>query len=105
MAEGTPTTEDMKFAYRDRRDFVAQLSGDEWPGDEAVDAEFDKWLAEHDREVAAFALEAVAAEPWVGEMEPFYVKGEGRVTAFYLLNERAAAIRESDAVRQWGSDA
>lgn len=41
----TPTTEQVRFAYIDRRDFDSQVGLSEWPGDEGVGREFDGWLA------------------------------------------------------------
>ena len=51
----------------------------------AAGEEFDAWLAEHDREVAATALEDYATERW-----GFYGFGEGRA-----MRARAEGLRNA----------
>lgn len=45
MSDYTPTTEDIRTAW------THGYHGDNYPGAEATDAEFDRWLAAHDAEV------------------------------------------------------
>ena len=45
MGDFTPTTEQVRFAYIDHRDFDSQVGLSEWPGDDEVGWEFDRWLA------------------------------------------------------------
>lgn len=45
MSDYTPTTEQVRFAYIDHRDFDSQVGLSEWPGDDEVGWEFDRWLA------------------------------------------------------------
>ena len=60
MSEFTPTTERVRFAFIDREDFEAQVGGVARPTDEESGEAFDRWLAAHDREVAAQVLRDAA---------------------------------------------
>lgn len=62
MADYTPTTGDVEFAYIDRRGFHSFLSNDPEITDEESAAEFDRWLAAHDRAVKADLLRTMAGE-------------------------------------------
>lgn len=42
--EHTPVTEDIRLAYVDRQDFIAQVARLERQDDEFYEAEFDRWL-------------------------------------------------------------
>ena len=41
----TPTTEQVRFAYIDRKGFIRQAFGSEADDDQAASTEFDGWLA------------------------------------------------------------
>lgn len=56
MTEYTPTTDDVRAAYWVNRTHEA---GSRWFADDYA-AEFDRWLIEHNRQVAAQALRDVA---------------------------------------------
>jgi len=79
MSDYTPTTEQVRFAYIDRRDFDSQVGLGERPGDEEVGREFDRWLA------------SVKAEAWdegyaTAQTEQF-LGGEGGITFFNPYRE------------------
>lgn len=73
------TTDDVRFAYIDRKDFLNFVHKHDAQTDTEIGAEFDAWLADHDREVQAQAFEAAAARvradwaphrcPWVGFLD------------------------------------
>jgi hypothetical protein len=55
-----PTTDEVRDAYVDRKDFEDQVARVDRRGDATAEAEFDRWLAQHDRQVAAKALRDAA---------------------------------------------
>lgn len=48
----TPTTDEVRVAYIDRKDFEDQIGHVERRGDTAAGVEFDRWLEQHDAELA-----------------------------------------------------
>lgn len=70
MAEPIPTTEEMREAHR----WLARDPSREdlWPQDDAYsDWDFDRWLAEHDREVYQRGVEDCKRSYHAGT-EPFF---------------------------------
>lgn len=59
MGDFTPTTEQVRFAYIDHRDFDSQVGLSEWPGDDEVGWEFDRWLATVKAEAWGEAVEVL----------------------------------------------
>lgn len=90
MSEYTPTTDDLRLAYENHRGLclaeTMRDQGDSFiPGVEAGE-DFDRWLAAHDAEVAAKALED-AADHVSG------IDGRRDDAARDWLRARAAGIR------------
>lgn len=54
----TPTTEEIRRAY---------IGEPAHPLDDRVGAEFDRWLAEHDRQVIRACAQALEVEDWWGD--------------------------------------
>lgn len=67
MSDYTPTTEEVREAYLDRKDFEDALSFIERRGDEVAAAEFDRWLAANNAKVWQ---EGVAAQCEAYNMTP-----------------------------------
>ena len=88
MSDYTPTTEEVRMAYGDARcvdpDAPAHSRG--CPQAE----EFDQWLAEHDRQVKAEALEAAA-----DAARRLIANKQGGFS--HWLRDRASKIREGRA--------
>lgn len=87
MAEYIPTTEDIRTDW-----MAARHNGGGIPWDDA-EAEFDAWLAEHDREVQARALEEAAERAWMNRYSG----------ASHALRKYAARLRTPDAGAGGGS--
>ena len=66
MSEIVPTTEDVKFAYIDRRGFVSFLQSDYEVTDESSSEEFDRWFAN--------VIRLAKAEAW----SEGYISGHSR---------------------------
>lgn len=58
MSDYTPTTEEMRVFYAAERLDGPHLEGFPPPSVDQAEAEFDQWLAQHDAEVAAAAIES-----------------------------------------------
>lgn len=82
--EYTPTTDDVRMAWA--------LSRRDWIGPEFIVPQFDRWLAEHDREVRVTELEAVATE--LEEREALEAKRRRWSVSAQGLRMRVAAIQE-----------
>jgi len=67
MSEYTPRTESVRDAYCHAQQEILGERGH--PAHERFHAEFDRWLAEHDAQVKAKALEDVATKRWVCEVQ------------------------------------
>ena len=61
MTKYTPTTGQVRVAYQDHQDFQAVIKGLDRPGGVEAGHEFDRWLAQHDAEVKAEAVEQYKA--------------------------------------------
>src|SRR5690606_33023326 len=104
----TPTIDDVRAAW------THGYHGDNYPGAEGLDAEFDRWLAAHDARVrgialveAAQAFDAVMADGSAGEVEYRVFDSEGELWAstndldearHYLAQEPSGFARIERAV-------
>ena len=101
MSEYTPTTEQVRVAYQDHRDFQSIMKGLDRPGDVEAGREFDRWLSAHDAEVKAEALREAAkaheAERLVVDTESMPHQDRlGYVTVSQWLRVRATRIKKED---------
>lgn len=88
MTEYTPVLEEVRDRYQDGRIWDGPAYDDENDMD-APRREFDRWLAAHDAEVAAKALEDAADEAETA------TESRGSLLWAMWLTARAAALRES----------
>lgn len=84
MTDNTPTTEEIKEAWNRRYD--GEHTSAPRAEREKYDAEFDRWLANHDRLVAAATLRKAASDPEIQDNRPW--------VEWWLLN-RINALEES----------
>lgn len=89
MSEYTPTTEEVREALIDRRDFQAQVAGSERHTDDESGQAFDRWLAGVERAAAARALD-LAASDWAADPDAW---GDNEKDYRNELRARAAEIR------------
>jgi hypothetical protein len=85
MTDNTPTTEEVRTDYAYHRYYC---DGDVTPSE--AHAEFDRFLAARDAQVAARALEE-AAQQW----EAMVLKEKPPVRGYLFLRSRAAEIRKA----------
>lgn len=92
MTEYTPTTETVRYAYAAHN---AHYGGE--MGYQKQATEFDRWLAEHDRQVQAEALEQAADVcERIQNDEGFGGSGAGRIAAAKVVLRSMAEEARND---------
>ena len=97
-AEYTPTSSDFRLATTTPPNHATNTSGPTFEVKELMRTPFLEWLAEHDRNVAAKAVEAFGADTVARRNFTIASVGEVQINLGNLVAEmatdRAAAIRE-----------